>query len=112
MFVQGRNHTRTLDNASNLPRSWLSVYDFLSSGRFHKSINSHNILFFSETDTGIPPERSSRASLKDPYFTGFALSRPDDQTASEPQGAAESEVGIHRHLDVQSDAGVCIARFQ
>jgi hypothetical protein len=92
-----------------------SLYEFHISGWLHKSINSHNILFFQKSQ-GTSHNRadgnsSSPFSLRDPYFTGFVSSRPDDPNAVSSERIVEPELGIYRHPEVQGISGQAAVPF-
>jgi hypothetical protein len=83
-----------------------SLYELHSSGWLHKSISSHNVLFFGkESGTALPPP------LEEPYFSGFTSSRPDDPSQISSQ-MVERGVGIYSHPDVQGFTGARRARFR
>jgi hypothetical protein len=93
-----------------------SLYEFHISGWLHKSINSHNILFFQHENQGTnhntaDRNSSSPFSLKNPYFTGFISSRPDDPNAVSSERIVEPELGIYRHPEVQGISGQSAAPF-
>jgi hypothetical protein len=92
-----------------------SLYEFHISGWLHKSINSHNILFFQKTQgpnqNTTDGNSSSPFSLRDPYFTGFVSSRPDDPNAVSSERIVEPELGIYRHPEVQGILGQAAAPF-
>jgi hypothetical protein len=98
-----------------------SLYELHSSRWLHKSVNSHNILFFRQDSncSATPqsaytssvynsqpqPSLPSPISLMNPYFAGFALARPDDPTFVSSQTTPDPDVGIYRHPDVQGLGG-------
>lgn len=85
-----------------------SLYELHSSGWLHKSINSHNVLFF-----GNDSRKPSPFLLEEPYFAGFASSRPDDLAERSSRMAIAREAGgIYRHPDVQGFTGARTARYR
>lgn len=86
-----------------------SLYEFHTTRWLHKSISSHNILFFSADE--MPNSNSLHPiRLPEPYFTGFALSRPDEPGAASHAIAADLNNAIYRHPDRQGDV-VSLPRF-
>ncbi|OCK78210.1 hypothetical protein K432DRAFT_260738, partial [Lepidopterella palustris CBS 459.81] len=89
-----------------------SLYELHASRWLHKSINSHNILFFQyDAQRILDQQLSSPVSLANPYFTGFALARPDDPNPDTDKIAPDTDVGIYRHPDVQGLSGRPIAQY-
>jgi hypothetical protein len=78
-----------------------SVHALLAAGWLHKSICSHNILLFQKNLRSALAASQRPVSLENPYFTGFALSRPDDPTEDSSRSAAPLQMAIYRHPDVQ-----------
>jgi hypothetical protein len=88
-----------------------SLYELHASGWLHKSINSHNILFF-ETEPVFEFGAPRRPlSLENPYFTGFASSRPDNPTEISSRRSIDRQVGVYRHPDVQGFSGGAVALY-
>jgi hypothetical protein len=89
-----------------------SLYELHACGWLHKCISSHNILFLEDNIDPANParQRPPVLSLDSPYFSGFALSRPDDPNTHSSQSAVEEQIGIYRHPDVYNPSGV-ISRY-
>jgi hypothetical protein len=51
-------------------------------------------------------------SLETPYFTGFALSRPDGPATDTSLTAPVLDVATYRHMDVQGFGGRAISRYR
>jgi hypothetical protein len=89
-----------------------SAYEFLVAGWLHKSMNSHNILFFRETKRAIWDEPDGPVTLKDPYFAGFALARPDGSDSQTSRRVPISmATALYRHPDVMGLNGDPVARY-
>ncbi|OCL15016.1 hypothetical protein AOQ84DRAFT_279824 [Glonium stellatum] len=98
-----------------------SLYELHSSRWLHGGVHSHNILFFRQDSNGSvtpqstsannihnsqsPHNRPSHISLANPYFSGFALARPDDPTFVSSKTTPDPDVGIYCHPDVQGLGG-------
>ena len=90
-----------------------SLHALHSTGWLHKSICSRNILLFRKNqDAAIPGTAQRPVSLETPYFTGFALSRPDNPSADSSLVGPLEEVAIYRHVDVQGLGGRAISRYR
>jgi len=82
-----------------------SLYEFHSTRWLHKNISSHNLLFFS-TDPNLARSDSTSFRLPEPYFTGFAWSRPDEPGAASHKLVDDLANSIYRHPDRQVDQQV------
>lgn len=82
-----------------------SLYELHASRWLHKSINSHNILFFHQSPNRSPsgPSAGITASLSHPFFAGFNLSRPED-AASDPHNK-DLDTAMYKHPDIQGLGG-------
>jgi len=60
----------------------------------------------------IPGTTQRPVYLENPYFTGFASSRPDGPDAATSMTTTGRELAIYRHLDVQGFGGRAIARHR
>ena len=90
-----------------------SIHALHSICWLHKSICSRNILLFHRNRYPAVPGISQRpVSLEAPYFTGFALSRPDSPAVDSSLIAPLEEVAIYRHRDVQGAGGRAISRYR
>jgi hypothetical protein len=90
-----------------------SVHALHTTGWLHKSICSRNVLLFRKNLHPAVPGISHRpVSLETPYFTGFALSRPDGPATDSSLTAPILEVAIYRHMDVQGSGGRAISRYR
>jgi hypothetical protein len=90
-----------------------SVHALHSTFWVHKSICSRNILLFRKNPYPAVPGIAQRpVSLEAPYFTGFALSRPDGPAVDSSLTAPLQEVAIYRHMDVQGFGGRSISRYR
>ena len=84
-----------------------SLYEFLAAGWLHKSINSNNLLFFQGAD----PASEGRISLNEPYFSGFARSRPDDPNAVTELAMNDLAETLYCHPDIMGGETRAAARF-
>jgi hypothetical protein len=89
-----------------------SLHGLHTSRWLHKSLSSHNILFF-EKDSRPPARTNQRpVSLENPYLSGFALSRPDNPDASSSRSAVEGDLCLYRHPDLQGLDGRAVAGYR
>jgi Prion-inhibition and propagation len=90
-----------------------TVHGLHSTSWLHKSICSRNILLFRKNPHAALPGIPHRpVSLETPYFTGFALSRPDNLATDSSLVVPMQEVAIYRHKDVQGFGGRAISRYR
>ncbi|RDL39407.1 uncharacterized protein BP5553_03747 [Venustampulla echinocandica] len=89
-----------------------SVHAFLATGWLHKSICSYNILLFPGNSQVSQGNCQHPVSLDNPYFTGFALSRPDDPNVDSSRSAAGAKMAIYRHPQVQGFGGKEIVTYR
>jgi hypothetical protein len=76
-----------------------SIYRFLSAGWLHRNLTSHSLLFFRPSDPWA--EEAAFTSLSDPYFSGFALARPDGSHIQDSRRApSNANFMYYRHPDV------------
>jgi Prion-inhibition and propagation len=89
-----------------------SLYEFLVAGWLHKGINAHNILFFRSSTKNIWDGPSGPLSLRDPYFAGFALARPDGSDIQTSRRVpVTAGIALYRHPDVMGLSGGPVARY-
>lgn len=93
-----------------------SLHGLHAAGWLHKSICSRNILLFRLNQQPAIPGRLKRpVSLESPYFTGFAMSRPDGPAIDSSLTAHPGdllEFAIYRHVEVQGLGGRAISRYR
>jgi len=90
-----------------------SVHALHTTGWLHKSICSRNVLLFRKNSRpAIPGVAHRPVSLETPYFTGFALSRPDGPATDSSLTAPIDELATYRHKDVQGLGGRVIQRYR
>jgi hypothetical protein len=89
-----------------------SLHALHSTCWLHKSICSRNILLFRRNQQAVQGILCRPVSLENPYFTGFALSRPDGPASDSSLTAPLEEVAIYRHKDVQGSGGRAISKYR
>jgi hypothetical protein len=90
-----------------------SLHRILAAGWLHKSVNAHNLLFFRDSSTDLHSGSGQPVSLGDPYFTGFALARPNGtDVATSRRVPANVGLALYRHPDVMGINGAGIAQYQ
>jgi len=90
-----------------------SVHALHATGWLHKSISSHNILLFQKNSHSAPSgNQQSPPSLHNPYFTGFAMSRPDDPNTYSSRTAANREMALYYHPDLEGSEGQRVAGYR
>jgi hypothetical protein len=90
-----------------------SVHALRATAWLHKSISSHNILLLQKKSASPPSGNQQRPpSLQNPYFTGFAMSRPDDPNEYSSQTAAGREMALYCHPDIQGSEGQRFAGYR
>lgn len=91
-----------------------SVHALHATGWLHKSISSHNILLLQQKNSHPAPSGNQQRppSLQNPYFTGFATSRPDDPNEYSSQTAADREMALYCHPDVQGSESQRVAGYR
>lgn len=90
-----------------------SVHALLATGWLHKKISSHNILLLQRGSSTVPSGNQKRPiSLENPYFTGFASARPDIPGEDSSRAAAEEEMELYSHRDVQGYGGRAVAGYR
>jgi Prion-inhibition and propagation len=88
-----------------------SVFQFLAAGWLHKGINSHNLLFFYGPNQGATTTGPWTGDLEQPYFSGFALARPDGVSQDTSLVFVEPPFGLYRHPDVMGFDGNTPVRY-
>jgi hypothetical protein len=90
-----------------------SLHALHASGWLHKSISSHNILLLQKKPYSMPSGDQQRPiSLENPYFTGFAASRPDNPGEESSKSAADREFALYCHPDVAGYDGQAVAGYR
>jgi len=90
-----------------------SVHALHATGWLHKSISSHNILLLEKQPYPVPSSGPQRPiSLENPYFTGFAMSRPDKRGEDSSRSAADKDMELYHHRDVQGCDGRAVAGYR
>jgi hypothetical protein len=79
----------------------------------HKNISAHNILLLQKkSQPASNGDQQRPVSLESPYFTGFASSRPDNRGEESSKSAAEREMALYCHPDVQGFEGREVAGYR
>ncbi|KAF8852773.1 hypothetical protein BDZ45DRAFT_97547 [Acephala macrosclerotiorum] len=90
-----------------------SIHALHATEWLHKSICSRNVLLFRKNlRPALPGVPKRPVSLETPYFTGFAMSRPDGPATDSSLTVPTVEVALYRHIDVQGFGGREILKYR